>query len=98
MNIKYWVAIGKVQQMAFDDQGKPTRPHEVDAPVGNQHIVYQEMLLCKQSRNALKGGKKNKQSTRQTRFLNVPLCPECEKAYKAHPDLQWKKWENLVGV
>lgn len=89
--VKFWVVIGKVQQMAFDDFGKPTKPHEVDAPVREQHIVVNEMLLCRKSRNVLKK-KGEKQSTRLNLFKNIPMCQECEKEFKSREDLGWSKW------
>lgn len=89
--VKFWVAIGKVQQMAFDDLGKPTKPHEVDAPVREQHIVVNEVLLCGQSRSVLKK-KGEKQSTRLNWFKNIPMCQDCEKKFKTRPDLGWYKW------
>lgn len=90
MEIKYWVSIGKEKQLNFEG-----REVEQDVPVGEQHIVYSEVLLCRVSRQAIKG--KNKQSTRKTPFKNVPLCKECERLWKAHPDSKWKKWEVAVA-
>lgn len=91
MNIRFWVVMGTEKQLNFE--GHMTNR---EVPVGNQHIVYQEVLMCGQSRNALKGSKR-KQSTRQARFLNVPLCPDCEKAYKEHPDLGWMAWQRAAA-
>ncbi len=93
-NIKFWIAVGTVEQLDFDGHS-----HHVDIPVGNAHIVYSEVLLCRQSRDRLKGDLKAKrQRTTTSRPANVKLCEKCEKKYREHPDLSWQKFINPPEV
>jgi hypothetical protein len=89
-NIKFWIAIGTVEQLDFEGHA-----HSADVPVGEAHIVYSEVLLCRQSRDRLKGDLKAKrQRTAVSRPANVKLCEKCAKKYKEHADLSWQKWAN----
>lgn len=92
--VKFWVAVKIQVQIGFDPDN-PKRQINVDkeALVGEQHIVYSEVLMCKDSRDRLKRSvKANKDKTAQTRFLNVPVCKACQEAYKNHPDLPYSKF------
>ncbi len=90
--IKFWVAISKAKQLAFRENGTQYEI-DVDLPVGEQHMVYSEILLCRQGRESLKGklGAK-KQKTVQNRIPGVPMCPKCEKKFKENQDLDWQRW------
>jgi hypothetical protein len=92
--IRFWCAIGKVKQLAFREDGS-NYDIEIDYPVGEQHIIYNEVLLCRQGRESIKGklGAK-KQKTVANRIQNVPLCEKCEKKFKENPDLGWQRWVN----
>lgn len=94
MSIQFWVAVGKVKQLAFRDDGSRYEI-DVDENVGEQHIVYNGVLLCRQSRETLKGklGAK-KQKTVANRIPGIPLCSRCEKKFKENSDLGWVKWIN----
>lgn len=90
--IKYWCAVSTVKQMAFREDGSI---YEVDkeSPVGEQHIVYQGVLMCGKSRDGIKGYRKTKkQKTVQLRIENVPLCKKCQEKYKANGNLSYVKW------
>lgn len=90
--IQFWVAVGTVKQLMFRDDGSTTEI-EKENPVGEQHIVYQEVLLCRQSRNTLMNRfNAHKKKIVSQRIPNVPLCQKCEKKYKENPNLPWVKW------
>ena len=79
---QFWVAVGTVKQSVFMDDGT-TKEIDVEVPAGEQHIVYSEILLCKQSRNTLmnKFHAKKKKTVSQ-RIQNVKLCEKCEEKFK----------------
>src|SRR5215207_6718075 len=80
--VKFWVAVGTVKQLSFRDDGT-TYEVEKDIPVGEQHIQFREVLMCKQSRDMLMKKKKaTKKKIAQTRLPNVPMCATCEEGYK----------------
>lgn len=85
--IKYWVAIGTEEQLDFEG-----RTHIKDVLVGEVHIVYSEVLMCRQSRDRLKGDLKAKKHKTVVTRPAGKLCPKCEKKFKEHPDLVWSKW------
>lgn len=91
-NIQYWCAVGTVKQVAFREDGT-TYDHEVLSPVGEQHILYQGVLMCGKSREGIKKYRKaNKVKTVKLRIENVPVCKECERKYKANSNLSWSAW------
>lgn len=97
-DVKFWCAIGIVKQMAFRDDSST---YEVDkeAPVGDQHILFQGVLLCGKSRDGIQKYRKTKKSkTVQLRIENVPLCKECERKYKANSMLPYTKWVQAVQL
>lgn len=51
--IQYWCAVGIVKQNAFHDNGTIYQI-DVEHPVGEQHILYQGILMCRASRETLK--------------------------------------------
>lgn len=86
--VKFWVAMGTIEQLILGGGAHPR-----DVPIGEQHIVYSEMLMCKQSRDSLqKSLKAKRDQTSTTRLRNVPVCKKCEEAYRNHPDLGFKTW------
>lgn len=90
--IKFWCAVGIVKQDAFHDDGSVYQL-DVEHPVGEQHIVYQGVLMCRSSRETLKNklkAKKHKEVT--VRIEGVKMCPRCEKKYKENANLPWQKW------
>lgn len=92
MKVKFWVAVGIVKQMTFRDDGS-TAEIEKEHPRGEQHIVYSEVLMCRQSRDTLmKKVDATKKKVVQQRIEGVPVCQKCEKAYREHPDLAFRKW------
>lgn len=93
-NIKFWCAVGTVKQLMFNDNGT-TKEIEVERVVGEQHIVYQEVLMCRQSRETLKntlGAKKQK--TVAQRIEGVKVCQRCQDKFKQNQDLGWFHWIN----
>lgn len=90
--ISFWCAMGIGKQQAFREDGSRYEI-SVELPVGKQHILHNGMLICKASREAIKGRfKTKKQKTSQLRIAGLEMCPDCEKGFKAHPDLGWSKW------
>lgn len=76
-----WFYPVKVEHQ-LDFEGK-LHPKEV---VLEGHIVYGEMLLCKQSRDALKKrSKADKEKKVNHRIDRTKVCKECMEAYKRHP-------------
>lgn len=91
-DVKFWCAVGVVKQGAFRDDGS-TYEVEKESPVGEQHILYQGVLMCGKSREGIKGYRKAKrQKTVQLRIENVPLCKKCQEKYKANGNLPFSKW------
>ncbi len=97
-NIKFWYAIGTVKQTAFNHDGS-TYMVDVDGiPVGEGHIIYNDVLLCRRSRDAIKKEHKTKrQSVVENRKNGVPLCGDCEKKFKENTDFAWQKWLKNVA-
>jgi len=96
-NIKFWYAIGTVKQTAFNFDGSTYLADVDGVPVGEGHIVYNDVLLCRQSRDVLKKKFNTKrQSTVDGRKAGVPLCEQCEKKFKENTDLAWQKWMKNV--
>lgn len=96
-NIKYWSVVGTVKQIAFREDGT-TYDHEILSPIGEQHVLYNGVLMCGKSRNALKDKfKTKKQKTVQLRIENLPLCKDCEKKYKKNSNLAYQKWVASVS-
>jgi hypothetical protein len=88
--VKFWYVLGTEEQLTFE--GK-TVVKEV--PIGVGHIVYSEVLMCKQSRERLKNeAKAKKHKVVGVRLHGVKMCEKCEEKYKSHPDLAWMKWVN----
>lgn len=103
-DIKFWCAVGIVKQGAFREDGS-TYTVEKEAPIGEQHILYQSVLMCGKSRDGIKrykrtknNGQKVSHKTVQLRIENVPLCKECEKKYKANSNLLYVKWVEAVSL
>lgn len=91
-DVKFWCAVGVVKQMAFREDGS-IYSIDKESPIGDQHILYQSVLMCGKSRDGIKKYRKTKkQKTVQLRIENVPLCKECEKKYKANSNLLYAKW------
>src|SRR5688572_3472266 len=94
--IKFWCVIAIGKQGAFRDDGST---YEVDKemPVGEQHILFQGVLMCGKSRDGIKKYRKGKKvKTVQLRIENMPLCKECERKYKANSSLAYTKWVQAV--
>lgn len=90
--VKFWCVIGTGKQMAFKDDGT-IYEHDALMPVGEQHILLNDALLCNASRDSLKKSfNSKKQKTVQLRIENMKLCPKCERAYKANSSLSYQKW------
>ena len=91
-NIKFWYPIKTVGQIDFEGH-----THFKSVIAGEGHIVYMDVLLCRQSREKLKhdvGAKTNRSV--QSRVDGVGLCSVCEKKYKANQNLAWQKWISSV--
>lgn len=91
-DVSYWCAVGVVKQQAVREDGAI---YEVDKdhPVGEQHILYQGVLMCGASRDTLKNKLHAKRVRNvKLRIENVPLCKKCEAKYKANSNLAWVKW------
>src|SRR3989304_966909 len=87
-NIKFWYPVKTEGQLTFDGH-----THFRDVIAGEGHIVYMEILLCRQSREKLKyetGAKKHKSIS--SRIEGTRLCPVCEKKYKANQSFAWQRW------
>ena len=95
--INYWCAVGIVKQQAFREDGT-TYDVDKDHPVGDQHILYQGVLMCGASRETLKNKLHAKKvKSVKIRLINVPLCKKCEAKYKANSNLAWSKWALSVS-
>ena len=92
-NIKFWYPVKSNVQLDFEGH-----THSRDVVAGEGHIVFSEILLCRQSRDRLQGevGAK-KQRTVQSRIEGVKLCPKCQQRFKEHPDLGWQKWTRSIS-
>lgn len=90
---KFWCAVGTVKQTAFNTDGS-TYSVDVDGiPVGECHIVVDDVLLCHQSRDRLKAennAKKHKMVI--GRVTSIPMCKKCEKKFKEREDLPWRNF------
>lgn len=96
--VKYWCVMGQGKQMAFKEDGS-TYEHEILMPVGEQHILFNDMLLCKASRDTLKKSfNSKKQKTVQLRIENMKLCAKCERAYRKNSALPYVKWVQAVEL
>jgi hypothetical protein len=88
--VKFWYAMGTEEQLTFE--GKTV---VIEVPIGEGHIVYSEILMCKQSRERLKNeAKAKKHKVVGVRLHGVKICDKCEEKYKNHPDLPWSHWIN----
>lgn len=88
MKVKFWYPIGEVEQLVFGEKGV-----KKELPVGDGHIVYSEVLMCKQSREKLKNEvKAKKERLLTTRLHNVSICEECQERYRNHPDSPYAHW------
>lgn len=97
-NVKFFAVVGKRVQQAFRDDGA-LYDFEVDEFVGEQHILYQEVIMCGASRSTLKNKHQSKKhSIRLNSFKNVPLCEKCERKFKMNSNLPWRKWEEKAGI
>lgn len=98
-NLKFWYAIGTVKQTAFNHDGS-TYMVDVDGiVVGEGHIIHNDVLLCRKSRDAIKKQHNTKrQSTVESRKSGVPLCKVCEQKFKENTDFAWQRWTKNVKV
>ena len=88
-DVKFWVAIGTEEQLDFEG-----RTHTKEVHVGEVHIVYSEVLMCRQSRERLKNDFKAKKHKVLSVRPKGRLCEKCEKKFREHPDLAFAKWIN----
>lgn len=93
-HVKFFVVIGSVQQLDFEG-----RSHDREVPVGEQHVLYEGVLMCGASQNTLKSRHQSKKkAVRLNSFKNVPLCEKCERKFKMNSNLPWRKWEEKAGI
>lgn len=97
-DVKFWCAVGITKQMAFKEDGTMYTVDK-EAPVGDQHILYNSVLMCGKSRDGIKKYRRTKNKGQkvshkivQLRIENVPLCKECQRKYKENSNLAWTKW------
>lgn len=90
--VKFFYAIKTIGQLDFEG-----RMHFKDVVVGEGHLVYSEVLMCRQSRDSLmkKLEAKGKKEV-AVRIEGVKTCKKCEEAYKANVNLAWKRWVEAV--
>lgn len=93
----YWYAVQVEEQLDFE--GK-VHKHEV---VVEGHIVHNEVLMCRESREVvMKTKKAQKEKKLSLRLPYAKLCPVCLERYKNHPLSAWHRWmksiENTVSV
>lgn len=89
-NISFWYAVSHISQLDFEGH-----EHFIDKVVGEGHIVYMDMLLCRQSRERLKAeAKAKKQKTVPNRIEGIKLCEKCQQKYKENENLDWQHWIN----
>lgn len=91
MNFSYYYVVKNGKQTTFDG-----REYVVDIPQGEFHIVYQDVCLCREARIPKKVVNGKRGVTAKTRPYGIPLCPECERLYKANKDSEWHKWVENV--
>lgn len=103
-DVKFWCAVGTVKQGAFREDGSAYTVDK-EMPIGEQHILYNDVLMCGKSRDGIKKYRKTKNKgskvshkTVQLRIENVPLCKECERKYKANSNLLYVKWVKAVEL
>jgi hypothetical protein len=95
--MKFWCAIGEASQLAFADDGSTAEVKIDGLPVGECHIVVNDVLLCKQSRDKLKSDVlARRQKNVEHRVKSIPLCPVCEQKFKTNGNLPWRKWVDSV--
>lgn len=88
--IKFWYAIKIEEQLDFEGHA-----HAKKVPAGEVHLVYSEVLMCRQSRERLKNEiKATGHSVVSILPKGIKLCEKCKKKYMEHPDLEWQKWLN----
>ncbi len=90
--IRFWCVISMGIQYTFREDGTQ---YEIEKPIptGEQHILYQGVLMCGKSRKSLKSKiKGKKQKTTLLRIEGLPVCKACEKKYKANSNLPYTKW------
>lgn len=94
--VKFWCVIAIGKQGAFREDGT-TYEVEKEMPVGEQHILFQGVLMCGKSRDGIQKYRKGKKAkTTQLRIENLPLCKGCEQKYKANSNLMYTKWVQAV--
>lgn len=94
---KYWCAVGTVKQKAFNTDGTFYWVDVDGVPVGECHIVVDEVLLCRQSRERLLSEQQaKKKKTVEGRIKGIPMCKKCEKKFKEREDLPWAVWVENV--
>lgn len=94
MSVKFWVALAYDNQLDFEGHA-----YIVTRSVGDAHIVKNEVIMCRKSKEALKkglGAHGHKITT--TRPQNVPVCQDCQERYRKDPDLPYIKWVNAVAI
>lgn len=90
--VSFWYAVKNAIQSNFEGQ-----PTVVQVFVGEGHIVYNEVLMCGQSREALqKTYKADRAKQVELRIEGLPVCKKCQQKFKENSALSWQKWTKNI--